>query len=228
MKVAVLLSGSGSNLQAFIDKKREGRLDADICLVLSNNPEAYGLKRAKDAGIKTWAEPHRNYPDREGFDQAMLEAIREAGAKFIVLAGYMRLLSGGFIKAFEGRIINIHPSLLPSFAGTAGVAGACSYGVKITGCTVHFVEEEVDSGPVIIQAALPAPATEDSAAVLERIHKLEHRIYPQALQWIAAGRISVDGRQVRLEPSAQPKVFARSGEDLESQWLVYPPLEEGF
>ncbi len=228
MKVAVLLSGSGSNLQAFIDKKREGRLGADICLVLSNNPEAYGLKRAKDAGIETWAQSHRNYPSREAFDRAMLEAIREAGAECIVLAGYMRLLSTTFIQEFEGRIINIHPSLLPSFAGAAGVAAACSYGVKLTGCTVHFVEEEVDSGPVIIQAALPAPATEDASAVLERIHKLEHRIYPQALQWIATGRISVEGRQVRLEPSALPKVFALSDEKLENQWLVYPPLEEGF
>lgn len=228
MKVAILLSGSGSNLQAFINKQRQGALDVDICLVLSNNPEAYGLTRARNAGLETWAEAHQDYPTREAFDREMLAAIHETGAELIVLAGYMRLLSTDFLKAFEGRIINIHPSILPSFPGTGAVAAAADYGVKLTGCTVHFVEEQVDSGPVIIQAAIPVPAGEEASATLERIHKLEHRIYPQAVQWIAEGRISVEGRAVKLAPSSSPRVFPRHADDLESQWLVCPPLEQGF
>ena len=228
MKIAILLSGSGSNLQAFIDKQREGTLNVEIVLVLSNNPQAYGLKRAEDAGLDTWTEAHQDFASREAFDQAMLEAIRASGAELVVLAGYMRLLSTPFLKAFEGRIVNIHPSLLPSFPGTGAVAAAGNYGVKVTGCTVHFVEEQVDSGPVIIQAVVPLPAGEDAAASLERIHRLEHRIYPQAVQWLAEGRIGVEGRQVRLAPGARPRVFAPGGEALADQWLVYPPLEQGF
>ncbi|MBQ4132998.1 MAG: phosphoribosylglycinamide formyltransferase [Desulfovibrionaceae bacterium] len=228
MKIAILLSGSGSNLQAFIDKQREGNLDVEIVLALSNNPDAYGLKRARNAGIPVWTEDHRSYPGREEFDQAMLAAIKESGAELIVLAGYMRLLSACFIKAFEGRIVNIHPSLLPSFPGTGAAAAAGNYGVKLTGCTVHFVEEQLDSGPVIIQAALPVPASEETEQTLERIHKLEHRIYPQAVQWLAEGRIEVRGRQVVLTESSRPKAFPCPNNDLSSQWLVYPLLEEGF
>lgn len=228
MKVAVLLSGNGSNLQAFIDKKEEGKLDVDICLVISNNTEAYGLKRAEAAGIKTWAKAHQSFPTRETFDQAMLAAIFESGAELIVLAGYMRLLSTNFVKTFEGRIINIHPSLLPSFPGAHAVSDALNYGVKLIGCTVHFVEEVVDSGPVIIQAALSVEAEEEHDDIMQRLHRMEHRIYPQALQWIAKGRISMKGRQVKLSPSEQPKAVANYDNPLERQVLVSPALEQGF
>ena len=228
MKTAILLSGSGTNLQAFIDKQKEGLLDVEICLVLSNNPAAYGLKRAEAAGIAVWASDHRNYASREEFDRAMLAAIEKSGAELVVLAGYMRLLSAGFVRAFAGRIVNIHPSLLPSFPGTGAAAAAGAYGVRLTGCTVHFVEEELDSGPVIIQAALPVPACENTEQTLERIHRLEHRIYPQAVQWLAEGRITVHGRQVVLAESNREKIFACSDLELNSQWLVFPPLEQGF
>lgn len=228
MKIAVLLSGSGSNLQAFIDKQHEGVLNAEIVLALSNNPDAYGLKRADAAGIPTWANDHRRYSCREEFDQAMLAVIKKSEAELIVLAGYMRLLSTPFIKAFEGRIMNIHPSLLPAFPGAKAVAAAADYGVKLSGCTVHFVEEQLDSGPVIIQAAVPVPVAEDPKLTLERIHRLEHRIYPQAVQWLVEGRLKLEGRQVILTESSQPKVFARPDYDLNSQWLVFPPLEQGF
>lgn len=228
MKVAVLLSGNGSNLQAFIDKQKEGTLDVDICLVLSNNPAAYGLKRAENAGIKTWTKAHQGFPNREAFDQAMLATILESGAEVIVLAGYMRLLSSSFVKAFEGRIINIHPALLPSFPGAHAVDDALKYGVKLVGCTVHFVEEQVDSGPVIIQAALSVEAEEEKDDIMQRIHKIEHRIYPQALQWIAQGRISVNARQVKLAPSGQAKAFTNSDKPMERQVLVSPALEQGF
>ena len=228
MRVAVLLSGSGSNLQAMIDKQAEGILAVNICLVASNNPQAFGLERAKKAGIATWAASHKNYPSREAFDADLYQAILEAKAELIVLAGYMRVLSTSFLEKFKNKIINIHPSLLPSFPGASGAADAQGYGVKLTGCTVHFVEEEVDSGPVIIQAATPVVAGEDLDELLTRIHKLEHRIYPQAIQWLAEGRINLNGRAVSLTPGKSPRVFPQMQDDLTSQWLIYPPLEQGF
>ena len=228
MRVAVLLSGSGSNLQAMIDKQAQGALDVEICLAASNNPAAFGLERAKKAGIPTWAASHKDYPNREAFDADLCKAISQANAELIVLAGYMRLLSKSFLEKYKNKVINIHPSILPSFPGTSGAASAQEYGVKLTGCTVHFVEEEVDSGPVIIQAATPVLPGEELDALLNRIHKLEHRIYPQALQWLAEGRISLQGRSVSLAPGKSPRVYPQMQDDLTSQWLIYPPLEQGF
>lgn len=228
MRIAVLVSGSGSNLQAFIDKREAGLLDVDISVVLSNNPDAYGLVRAKKAGIATWAESHKNYPSREAFDAQMIKVLKDADVELVVLAGYMRLLSTNFLDQFTNRVVNIHPSILPSFAGATAVADARGYGVKVTGCTVHFVEEKVDSGPVIIQATLPVAPDESEEDLLNRVHALEHRIYPQAVQWIAENRISLDGRWVKLAPAAKAKVFATNNEELASQWLIYPPLEQGF
>ncbi len=225
MNIAILLSGFGSNFQAIQDKIESGALKARICLVASNKPEARGLERARAAKLATWAEPHQSYPDRESFDAALGNALEAAGAELIVLAGYMRLLSKSFLERFKGRVINIHPALLPSFPGVHGAADAVAYGVKISGVTVHFVEEIMDSGPVIIQAAVPCVPGESADDLQARIHKQEHRIYPQAIQWLAEGRISLKGensRMVHLAPGKAAPAPAESGA------LVYPPLEEGF
>ena len=225
LNIAILLSGFGSNFQAIQDKIEAGVLDARICLVASNKPEARGLERARAANLATWAEPHQNYPDRESFDRALGDALEAAGVQLVVLAGYMRLLSKDFLERFKGRVINIHPALLPSFPGVHGAADAVAYGVKISGVTVHFVEEIMDSGPVIIQAAVPCIPGESPDELQARIHKQEHRIYPQAIQWLAEGRISLggeNGRMASLAPGKAAPALAESGV------LVYPPLEEGF
>lgn len=222
LKIAVLASGNGSNLQAILDKHAAGVLDVDIRLVLCNKRNAYALERAGAVGVPTLCLPHTDYPDRESFDRAMIRAIQESGADTIVLAGYMRLLTSTFLQAFAGRVINIHPAILPAFAGVRGAADALEYGVKLAGCTVHFVDEIMDHGPVIIQAAVPVNPEEDVETLKQRIHGAEHRVYPQALQWLAENRLSLEGRVVRLAPSDKPKLAAAGN------CLVWPPLEEGF
>lgn len=226
LRVAVLASGNGSNLQSILDKAAAGVLDADVRLVLCNRPDAYALQRAAQAGVPHLCLPHGDFADRESFDAAMVAAIREAGADAVVLAGYMRLLTPLFLNAFAGRVVNIHPAVLPAFPGVRGAADAHAYGVKITGCTVHFVEEKMDHGPVIIQAAVPLNPEEDVEALKGRIHAMEHRIYPQALQWLAQGRLVLDGRTVRLAPPASGEAPARAAD--RGDWLVWPPLEAGF
>lgn len=224
LKIAVLASGRGSNFKAILDRVRAGRIAAEIALVLSNNPEAPVLRIAAEAGIPAWAEAHRSFPSRAAFDGAMLAAMRQAGVDAVVLAGYMRLLSPEFIRAYPGRILNIHPALLPAFPGVRGGADALAYGVKLAGCTVHFVVEEADAGPVIIQAALPVLDGDTEESLMERVHGLEHRIYPQAVAWFAQGRLRLEGRAVRLLPSkdiASPAVSPGPG-------LIHPPLEQGF
>lgn len=222
LKIAILASGSGTNAQAMIDKAAAGVLDVDIRLIVSNRPGAGVLERAARAGVPSLVLDHTEYPDREAHEAAVVEALKASGADYIVLAGYMRLLTPMFLEPFAGRVLNIHPALLPSFPGTHGVADALAYGVKLTGCSVHFVEEEMDAGPLIIQAAVPVNAGEPLDALMPRIHALEHRIYPQALQWLAEGRIRREGRQVYLAPGSA-KTLRPDGD-----WLVWPPLEEGF
>jgi phosphoribosylglycinamide formyltransferase-1 len=224
LNIAILLSGFGSNFQAIQDKIDAGVLHARICLVASNKPEAKGLERAHAAGLATWSQAHQNYPSRETFDAALGDALEASGVELIVLAGYMRLLSKSFLDRFNGRVINIHPALLPSFPGVQGAVDAVAYGVKISGVTVHFVEEIMDSGPVIIQAAVPCIPGESATELQARIYKQEHRIYPQAIEWFAQKRISLgaDGRMVHLAPGPAAPALVESGV------LVYPPLEQGF
>ncbi|MEW5772917.1 MAG: phosphoribosylglycinamide formyltransferase [Thermodesulfobacteriota bacterium] len=222
LDLAVLVSGGGSNLQSIIDKVEAGVLDARIRVVFSNKPEAFGLERARRSGIPHASFLHTEFPDRESFDREVVRVIREHGADTIALAGYMRLLTPWFLEQFPGRVINIHPALLPSFPGVHGQADAASYGVKLSGCTVHFVDEKMDHGPAIIQAAVPAHPEDDGSTLGARILEYEHRIYPQALQWFAEGRLSVQGRKVALKDAGRPK--AR----LHAPALVNPPLEEGF
>jgi phosphoribosylglycinamide formyltransferase-1 len=222
LPIAVLVSGSGSNLQSIIDRIESGTLDAEIKLVLSNKPGAYGVERAKKHGLPHVVIPHKDFTTREDFDRAMIEKIDAAGAKAVVLAGFMRILTRTFVHHYEGNLVNIHPALLPSFPGAHGQPDADAYGVQISGCTVHFVTEEMDSGPIIIQAAVPAHPGEGGDALGARILEFEHRVYPQAIQWLAEGRLSVNGRHVSLADSDRPKA------KVEKQGLVNPPLEEGF
>lgn len=222
LKIAILASGSGTNAQAMIDKAAAGVLDVDIRLIVSNRPGAGVLERARQAGVPCAVLDHKEYASREAHDAAMVQALRASGAEYIVLAGYMRLLTPVFLEAFAGRVLNLHPALLPSFPGAHGAADALAYGVKLTGCSVHFVEEEMDAGPLIIQAAVPVNAGEPLDDLMPRIHALEHRIYPQALQWLACGRLRREGRQVYLAPGRAPALRP------DGDWFVWPPLEEGF
>lgn len=222
LPIAVCVSGSGSNLQSIIDRIEDGTLDAEIRMVLSNKQGAYGLERAERHGIPTQVVEHSQFPSREEFDREMVGIIKKAGAEAVILAGFMRILTPVFLNAFPDRVLNIHPALLPSFPGVHGQCDAADYGVKLSGCTVHFVDEKMDHGPIIIQAAVPARPGEGGDELGARILKLEHRIFPQAIQWLAAGRLKIKGRHVRLEGSEEPK--AETGE----QWLVNPPLEAGF
>lgn len=194
LKVAVLISGRGSNLQALIDAFGPQVPDSPvrIALVLSNRPDAPGLERAAKVGLKTEIIDHKGFASRADFDVAMDREIRAAGAEFVALAGFMRLLSEGFITTWKDRLINIHPSLLPSFKGLHTHRGALEAGVKLHGCTVHFVRHEVDSGPIIAQAAVPVLPGDDDDALAARVLGAEHQLYPLALRLIAEGKVRVE------------------------------------
>lgn len=180
--VAVLISGNGSNLQALIDAASAADFPARIVGVLSNKVEAYGLERAKKAGIPTQHLSHKDYETREAFDRAMHEKIKESGAQLICLAGFMRLLSPWFVSQWQGRMLNIHPSLLPEFKGLDAIGQALAAGAETTGCTVHYVTEAMDEGPVIMQQSVDILPDDTHETLAARIHKAEHEIYPQALK----------------------------------------------
>ena len=226
LKIAVLISGRGSNFKAILENIKAGHINAEIALVLSNVPDAPGLAFAREEGIPVWAESHKAYPSRAAFDAAMLDAMKKTGVMAVVLAGYMRLLSPEFIQAYSGKIINIHPALLPAFSGTSGGPDALAYGVKLAGCTVHFVVEEMDAGPIIIQAAVPVDQADTEVSLMSRIHVLEHRIFSQALAWLADERLVIKGRAVRLLPPNSG--MAASGAAPMLPCLIHPPLEIQF
>lgn len=233
-KLAILASGSGTNAARIITLCKEGKIQAEAALLISNRPEAKALERAAALGVPVCAMDHNSSADRRAFDLSMVEKLRQADCNLIVLAGYMRLLTREFLDAFPGQVINIHPALLPSFPGTHGARDALGYGVRISGATAHYVEEEMDSGPVIIQAAVPVNAGESAEDLQNRIHAAEYKIYPQAIQWIAQGRLRREGRQVFLkERSAnddRPPSLKRQGlkPQFEENILIWPPLEEDF
>lgn len=208
LRLGVLASGNGSNLQAIIDRCREGELPAEVVLVLSNKSQAGALTRARKAGIATLVIDHRDHPERTAFDQAMVAALRNAEVDLVVLAGFMRILTPVFLEAFPQRIMNIHPALLPAFPGIKAQRKALEYGVKIAGCTVHFVDPGVDSGPIIIQAAVPVLDDDDETTLSRRILEQEHRIYPEAIQLYAEGRLHIEGRHVRISPPQKPPLLA--------------------
>lgn len=192
-RTAVLISGRGSNLQALIDAASDPAYPAEIVLVLSNIADAQGLERAARAGIATATISHRGFASREAFDDAMDEALRRAQIEFVCLAGFMRVLSDGFVRRWEGRLINIHPSLLPAFKGLHVHRRALEAGVRISGCSVHFVVPELDSGPIIAQAAVPVLPSDDEDALAARTLEAEHRLYPMALGLLAGGQVGLEG-----------------------------------
>ncbi len=205
LKLGVLISGGGSNLQSIIDHIQNGSLCAEIKIVISNNPQAYGLTRAKKFGIPCAVFNHKDFSGREEFDGELIRTLKEANVDLIVLAGFMRILTSSFLAAFPEKIINIHPALLPAFPGTHVQQQALDYGVKFSGCTVHFVDEGVDTGPIIIQAIVPVHLNDTAETLALRILKEEHKIYPQAIRYFAEGRLTKKGRHVVITETGIPE-----------------------
>jgi phosphoribosylglycinamide formyltransferase-1 len=201
INLGVLVSGSGSNLQAIIDNIDKGLLDGVIQVIISNNADAYALVRAKKHNIPSVIINHSDFDNREDFDRKMIDVLKSFSVELVVMAGFMRLLTPLFLNAFSMKIMNIHPAILPSFPGIHAQKRAADYGVRFSGCTVHFADEGVDSGPIIIQAIVPAYDDDTEDTLAARILKEEHRIYPQAIQFYAEDRIEVIGRQVRIKGS---------------------------
>lgn len=198
LRLGVLISGQGSNLQALIDASRKPAYGAEIGLVISNEADAYGLTRARDAGLAVALISHRDYRDRAEFDAALGAALDEAGVELVCLAGFMRVLGAAFVARWQDRLINIHPSLLPAFKGLDVHRRVIEAGARFSGCTVHYVRPEVDSGPIIVQAAIPVLAGDTPETLEARVHEVEHRCYPLAVDLIAKGRVRLEGERVRL------------------------------
>lgn len=198
IRLAVLASGRGSNLQAIIDAVGRGELPVKLVLVLSDNPRAQALERARTAGIPTVVVRREDYRSRRDFNLEILRWLRRYQVDLVALAGYMRVLSPEVVRAYPNRIMNIHPSLLPAFPGLEAQRQALEYGVKVTGCTVHFVDEGVDTGPIIIQRAVPVREDDTAESLSGRILEQEHQIYPEAIRLFATGRLRVEGRRVRV------------------------------
>ena len=199
LKLGVLISGNGSNLQSIIDHIEKGSLKAAIKIVISNNPDAYGITRAEKHGIPFVVLKNGNFKNKEDFDAELVKILKDNGVELVILAGFMRIITPAFLKAFSGKIMNIHPALLPSFPGLHGQKQAVEYGVKFSGCTVHFVDDGVDTGPVILQSVVPVLNDDTEETLAERILKEEHKIYPQAIQLFADGRLEINGRKVRIK-----------------------------
>jgi phosphoribosylglycinamide formyltransferase-1 len=204
--LGVLVSGNGTNLQAILDAIRQGTLEARVAVVVSNVPEAGAIERARTAGVETVVIDHRGFADRAAFDAAVLRVLRERGVELVVLAGFMRMLTPVLLDAFPMRVVNVHPALLPAFPGVRGQRQALDYGVRVAGCTVHFVDGGKDTGPIIAQAAVPVHDDDNEATLTARILEKEHELLPRVLGWIAQGRVSVEAgeagdgarRRVRL------------------------------
>jgi phosphoribosylglycinamide formyltransferase-1 len=192
MKLGVLVSGTGSNLQAILDAVAGARLDARVAVVVSNVADAGGLARAMASGVETVVVDHRAYADRRAFDAALVEVLRARGVEVVVLAGFMRLVTDVLLGAFPMRVVNVHPSLLPAFPGVHSQKQAFDYGVRVAGCTVHFVDGGTDTGPIIAQATVPVEEGDDEESLRLRILAKEHELLPQVLQWMAEGRVSVE------------------------------------
>ena len=198
-RIVILISGRGSNMQAIL----EAKLNAAIVAVISNNPSATGLQIARDAGVDAQLVSHRDYPDRTSFDRALADTIAPYRPDLIVLAGFMRILTEEFIERFSGKIMNIHPSLLPAFPGLDTHRRALDEGVKVHGCTVHFVTPALDHGPIVIQAAVPVLPDDDEQRLAARVLAQEHAIYAQAIRWFVDNKLAIDGNRVRLSAGCQ-------------------------
>jgi phosphoribosylglycinamide formyltransferase-1 len=203
--IVALISGRGSNLRAIIEAVRAGQIRAEVRAVISNDPNAPGLAHARAAGIPAHVIDHRAYPTRAAFDQALVELIDRHSPRLVVLAGFMRILTPEFIRHFSGRLMNIHPSLLPAFPGLDTHARALAAGVRAHGATVHFVTTDVDAGPIIIQASVPVLPDDDPVQLAARVLEQEHRIFPLAICWFLEGRLRIEGRRVLLDGSERPE-----------------------
>lgn len=196
--IGVLCSGRGTNLQSIIDAAASGQIKAPIGVVITDKPGVMALERAEEAGIPAVCIDRKQYESREEFDGALLAELKKYGVTLVCLAGFMRLLTAGFIRAYEGRILNIHPALLPSFKGAHAHRDVLAYGAKVSGCTIHFVVEDMDAGPIILQAAVPVMEGDDEGSLGARVLVEEHRLYPRAIELFLAGRLTIDGRCVRI------------------------------
>lgn len=199
INIAVLVSGRGTNLQAIINAIKRGRMDGEIKIVISDNPRAYALERAKKANIKTKAVPYKKYPGKEEYEREVLNLLDDNRIDLIVLAGYMRLLGSKIVKKYKYRIINIHPSLLPAFPGLKAQRQALEYGVKVSGCTVHFVDEGLDSGPIILQKAMKVRPCDNEESLSKRILKYEHQLLLQAIQLFARHKVEIIDNKVYFQ-----------------------------
>ncbi len=207
MVIGVLASGRGSNFQSIIDSIESGFIKARIAVLISDNPEAYALERAKKHNIEAFVITPRDFPDRDLYYLHIAKELEDRGVELVILAGFMRVVGKPIIEMFPNRIMNIHPALLPSFPGLHAQKQAVDYGVKISGCTVHFVDEGVDTGPIIIQAAVPAYEDDTEETLSARILKQEHRIFPLSVKLFAEGRIKVEGRKVIIKGHREDTVI---------------------
>jgi len=206
MRFAVLISGHGSNLQSIIDACKRGTIKSELALVISDKPKAFGLERAQRARIPTKVFNPKDYTNRQSVDRDMIIHLTKEKIDFVVLAGYMRLLTPYFIKKYHRKILNVHPSLLPSFRGVQGIKDTFTYGSKVTGVTIHFVDEKMDHGPIIAQDSFKIYERDTLESLERRIHKLEHKIYSQAIAAFEQGRLKIKGRKVHVvdKPSKMP------------------------
>ena len=198
-RLGILISGSGTNMENIAVEIEERGLRARIAVVISDKEDAYGLVRANKHGLQAVFLDPASFPDRAAYDRELVRVLEENGVSLVVLAGYMRLVGPEFVQAFRNRIMNIHPALLPSFPGTSGVPDALAYGVKVTGVTVHFVDEGLDTGPIILQESVPVLPGDDEEGLHNRIHAVEYRVYPQAIRHFCDNRLRVEGRHVHIE-----------------------------
>jgi phosphoribosylglycinamide formyltransferase-1 len=197
-RIAVLISGSGTNLQSIIDRSESGDLPAQVVCVISDREKAFGLERARKQGIRAFFVNPKDFAKREEHEEAIIRLLDDNRVELVVLAGYMRLLTRHMLERYRNRIINIHPALLPSFPGTDGYGDAWRYGVKVSGCTVHFVDEGCDSGPIILQGVNPVEEDDTFESFRERGLKLEHKVLPEAIRLYCEGRLRIEGRKVRI------------------------------
>jgi phosphoribosylglycinamide formyltransferase-1 len=214
IRIGVLVSGSGTNLQSIMNACDCSEIDGQVCVVISNVPGVYAIECAREKNVVTVVIPHTEYPDRGSFDKQLVKILTEYRVDLVALAGFMRVLTPEFLRCFPGRVMNIHPALLPSFPGIGVRQKALDYGVRFSGCTVHFLDEGVDTGPIIIQAVVPVYPDDSEEVLKDRILKLEHKIYPKAIQLFAQGRLTIKGRKVHI----------RGYEKDESQCLINPSL----
>jgi len=225
IRLGVLASGGGTNLQAILDACAARRISAEVAVVISNVPAAGALDRARRAGVEALPIPSKGVTDREAYDLRLVEALRERRVDLVCLAGYMRIVTSAFLRAFGPaagtrgcpRVVNVHPGLLPSFPGLHAQRQCLDYGARFAGCTVHFVDEGTDTGPVIVQAIVPVLPGDGEEDLARRILEQEHRLYPQAIHWFAEGRLSVEGRKVTLQGARAPAGAAQTN----------PPVELG-